>query len=129
MVGELFHRDESEGASVGVAAGAMEASGMKIKIWRYDLALTHTWTIASSLASGGKNFYATVFVELTNDGGLTGVGESAPSSRVDENAYSVESFLRKVDPQGLDLLQKRFHGIGVLIVAQRRRAFANSGQS
>jgi len=41
MVGELFHRDESEGASVGVAAGAMEASGMKIKIWRYDLALTH----------------------------------------------------------------------------------------
>ncbi|HEY6226973.1 MAG TPA: dipeptide epimerase [Verrucomicrobiae bacterium] len=74
---------------------------MKIKIWRYDLALTHTWTIASSLASGGKNFYATVFVELTNDGGLTGVGESAPSSRYDENADSVETFLKKVDPQRL----------------------------
>src|ERR1051325_10567766 len=101
MVGELFHRDESEGASVGVAAGAMEASGMKIKIWRYDLALTHTWTIASSLASGGKNFYPTVFVELDDEAGLTGIGESAPSSRYDENADSVEAFLKKVDANRL----------------------------
>lgn len=73
---------------------------MKIKIWRYDLALTHTWTIASSLASGGKNFYATVFVELSDEG-LTGIGESAPSSRYDENADSVQAFLNKVDPQRL----------------------------
>lgn len=74
---------------------------MKIKIWRYDLALTHTWTIASSLASGGKNFYPTVFVELSNSDGLVGIGESAPSSRYDENADSVETFLKKVDPSRL----------------------------
>ena len=79
----------------------MEASGMKINIWRYDLALTHTWTIASSLGSGGKNVYETVFVELTDRDGLSGVGESAPSTRYNENAQSVEAFLRKVDPTRL----------------------------
>jgi L-Ala-D/L-Glu epimerase len=73
---------------------------MKIKIWRFDLALTHTWTIASSLASGGKNTYGTVFVELA-DGELSGIGESAPSSRYDENVDTVEAFLRKVDPTRL----------------------------
>src|SRR5215212_10091412 len=79
----------------------MEASGMNINIWRYDLALTHTWTIASSLGSSGKNVYETVFVELTNRDGLSGVGESAPSTRYNENAQSVEAFLRKVDPTRL----------------------------
>jgi len=79
----------------------MEAGRVKIKISRYDLALTHTWTIASSLASGGKNFYATVFVELADGNGFTGIGESAPSSRYDENADSVEAFLKKVDAQRL----------------------------
>jgi L-alanine-DL-glutamate epimerase-like enolase superfamily enzyme len=74
---------------------------MKIEIWRYDLALTHTWTIASSLASGGKNIYKTVFVQLTNADGLTGIGESAPSSRYDETADTVEAFLRRVDPNSL----------------------------
>jgi L-Ala-D/L-Glu epimerase len=73
---------------------------MKIKVWRYDLALTHTWTIASSLASGGKNTYGTVFVEL-EEGGLKGIGESAPSSRYDENVDTVEAFLRKVDAERL----------------------------
>jgi L-alanine-DL-glutamate epimerase-like enolase superfamily enzyme len=74
---------------------------MKIKISRFDLALTHTWTIASSLASGGKNFYPSVFVELTDRDGLSGIGESAPSSRYDEIADTVETFLRKVDPNRL----------------------------
>jgi L-alanine-DL-glutamate epimerase-like enolase superfamily enzyme len=73
---------------------------MKIKIWRFDLTLTHTWTIASSLASGGKNTYGTVFVELEEDE-LKGIGESAPSSRYDENVDTVEAFLRKVDPERL----------------------------
>ena len=71
---------------------------MKIKIWQYDLALAHTWTIASSLASGGKNTYGTVFVELTDADGLTGIGESAPSSRYAENVETVQRFLHMVDP-------------------------------
>jgi L-Ala-D/L-Glu epimerase len=73
---------------------------MKIEIWRYDLALTHRWTIASSLkpdGSGGKDVYKTVFVELTDKDGLKGLGESAPSTRYHENADSSEAFLRKVD--------------------------------
>jgi L-alanine-DL-glutamate epimerase-like enolase superfamily enzyme len=74
---------------------------MKINVSRFDLALTHTWTIASSLASGGKNFYPSVFVELTDRDGLSGIGESAPSSRYDETADTVETFLRKVDPNRL----------------------------
>lgn len=77
---------------------------MKLEISRYDLALTHKWTIASSLkpdGSGGKSVYPTVFARLTSNG-LSGIGESAPSSRYHENADSVESFLRKVDASRLD---------------------------
>src|SRR5215204_1984325 len=54
---------------------------MKLDIWRFDLALTHTWTIASSLkpdGSGGKTTYGTVFAELTDATGLVAIGESAP---------------------------------------------------
>ena len=74
---------------------------MTMEIWRYDLVLTHTWTIASSLASGGKNIYKTVFVSLSSSDCPRAVGESAPSSRYDETADTVESFLRKVDPNRL----------------------------
>src|SRR5688500_7148702 len=73
---------------------------MKLKISRYDLALTHTWTIASSLkpdGSGGKTVYESVFAELTAADGTNGIGESAPSTRYNENADTVEAFLRKVD--------------------------------
>lgn len=78
---------------------------MKLEISRYDLALTHKWTIASSLkpdGTGGKSVYPTVFALLADDSGLSGVGESAPSSRYHENADSVEAFLRKVDASRLD---------------------------
>jgi L-Ala-D/L-Glu epimerase len=77
---------------------------MKINIWRYDLALTHKWTIASSLqpdGSGGKTTYGTVFAELTSDDGTVGIGESAPSTRYLENTDTVEAFLRLVDPKKL----------------------------
>jgi L-alanine-DL-glutamate epimerase-like enolase superfamily enzyme len=77
---------------------------MKIDIWRYDLALTHKWTIASSLkpdGSGGKTKGGVVFVELTGSGGLKGIGESAPSTRYHETADSSEAFLRNVDADKL----------------------------
>src|SRR6185436_6814278 len=74
---------------------------MKLEISRFDLALTHTWTIASSLGSGGKNIYKTVFAELASPDGTTGIGESAPSSRYHETADTVEVFLRKVNPKRL----------------------------
>lgn len=77
---------------------------MKIDIRRFDLALTHVWTIASSLkpdGSGGKTVYPIVFAELTDADGATGIGESAPSTRYKENADTVEAFLRKVDANQL----------------------------
>lgn len=78
---------------------------MKLEIVRFDLALTHVWTIASSLkpdGSGGKTVYPTVFAILTDADGIVGIGESAPSSRYKENADTVEAFLRKVDASKLD---------------------------
>jgi len=75
-----------------------------MEIWRYDLALTHRWTIASNFkadGTGGKDVYKTVFVELTAPDGTKAVGESAPSSRYAESADTVEAFLRKVDPNRL----------------------------
>jgi L-Ala-D/L-Glu epimerase len=77
---------------------------MKLEIWRFDLALTHKWTIASSLkpdGSGGKTTYGTVFAQLTTADGLQAIGESAPSTRYQENVDTVEAFLRKVDPTKL----------------------------
>ncbi len=77
---------------------------MKLDLWRYDLALTHRWTIASNFkadGTGGKDVYKTVFAELTDSDGIKGVGESAPSSRYHETADSSEEFLRKVDPARL----------------------------
>jgi L-alanine-DL-glutamate epimerase-like enolase superfamily enzyme len=77
---------------------------MKLEISRFDLALAHTWTIASSLkpdGSGGKTTYGTVFVELTDSNGLKAIGESAPSTRYQENVDSVEAYLRKIDPNKL----------------------------
>ncbi len=76
---------------------------MKLTLSRYDLALTHRWTIASSLTdgTGGKTVYPIVFAELATSDGLTGIGESAPSSRYAENAETVEAFLSKIDPTQL----------------------------
>jgi L-Ala-D/L-Glu epimerase len=77
---------------------------MKLDIWRYDLALTHRWAISSSLkpdGTGGKDIYKTVFAELTAPDGTKGIGESAPSSRYNENADTSEAFLRKVDASRL----------------------------
>ena len=77
---------------------------MKLEIWRFDLALTHTWTIASSLkpdGSGGKTTYGTVFAQLSDSNGLIAIGESAPSTRYHEDVGTVEAFLRKVDPSKL----------------------------
>src|SRR4051794_21449708 len=74
---------------------------MKMEIWRYDLELTHTWTIATSLAKGGANAYTNIFVNLSSDEAPPAVGEAANATRYDENTETIETFLRKVDPQNL----------------------------
>jgi L-alanine-DL-glutamate epimerase-like enolase superfamily enzyme len=74
---------------------------MKLTFRRFDLHLVDTWRISSQQGvTQGKDFYPVVFVELESEG-LSGIGEGAPSSRYNESADTVESFLRKVEPTRL----------------------------
>ena len=77
---------------------------MKLRIWRYDLRLTHRWAIARALGpdgQGGADTYPVVFVELKDRDGLLGLGEAAPSTRYDETPESVTAFLERVNPYQL----------------------------
>jgi L-Ala-D/L-Glu epimerase len=72
-------------------------SPVKLKFWRKDLQLAHTWTIAR----GSTNTFQVGLVELTDPDGTTGLGEGSPSPRYDESVDTVESFCRRVDPAQL----------------------------
>ena len=72
---------------------------MKLKFRRFDLQLAHRWAIASQLGpggGGGTDTFKVVFVELTDDDGVTGLGEAAPSSRYQESADGAFAFLEHV---------------------------------
>ena len=71
---------------------------MQSRIWRAHLKLTHTWRIARG--DGTRDFPVVLF-ELTDADGRTGIGESAPIARYDENVDTVEAFLRRVDAHNL----------------------------
>lgn len=66
---------------------------MKLKFWRQELHLTHTWTIAR----GSEDVAPVVLVELSDDKGLTGLGEASPIHRYNESVDTVETFCRKVN--------------------------------
>jgi L-alanine-DL-glutamate epimerase-like enolase superfamily enzyme len=68
------------------------------RIWRFELKPTHPWRIARG---DNTTSFPIVFFELTNDNGLSGIGESAPISRYDESVDTVEAFLRRVEPATL----------------------------
>jgi L-alanine-DL-glutamate epimerase-like enolase superfamily enzyme len=71
---------------------------------RFDLKLAHRWAIASSVrpgGSGGTEVYKVVFAELTDEDGITGIGEAAPASRYEENADAALAFLEQVDARRL----------------------------
>jgi len=74
---------------------------MKLSFRRFDLRLTHRWTVASSLAQGGKDTYPAVFVELSDADGVMGLGEAAPTSRYNETAQTSAEFLERVDASRL----------------------------
>lgn len=74
---------------------------MELTYRRFDLRLTHRWTVASSLATGGKSIYPAVFVELKDADGVLGRGEAAPSNRYLETADTSLAFLSKVDASRL----------------------------
>ncbi len=66
---------------------------MKLRFWRKELQLAHTWTIAR----GSADVYPVGLVELTDAAGTTGLGEASPSARYHESVATVEAFCRKVD--------------------------------
>lgn len=71
---------------------------VKLNFRRFDLPLTHPWTIARGKATTSS---PVVVVELTSADGTIGLGEAAPTARYKESAESVEAFCKKVDPRGL----------------------------
>ena len=77
---------------------------MKLSFRRFDLALTHSWAIATDVSAGqvsGKNTYPVVFVDLQDSAGRNGVGEGAPSSQYQESWETVFHFLQRVDSNRL----------------------------
>jgi len=70
---------------------------VKLKFWRQELHLTHTWTIAR----GSEDVAPVVLVELSDTNGTSGIGEASPIIRYHESVDTVEDFCRKVDPARL----------------------------
>jgi L-alanine-DL-glutamate epimerase-like enolase superfamily enzyme len=66
---------------------------VKLKFWRQELHLTHTWTIAR----GSEDVAPVVLVELSDEKGTTGLGEASPIQRYRESVDTVAAFCRKVD--------------------------------
>ena len=66
---------------------------MKLKFWRQDLRLAHTWTIARA----STNISPVVLLELSASDGTVGLGEASPIARYHESTDTVEEFCARVD--------------------------------
>lgn len=73
-------------------------SGVKLNYRLVELHLAHKWQIARTT---GTNTSLVVVVELGDDAGTWGLGESAPIKRYDEDVDTVRAFLAKVNPARL----------------------------
>jgi L-Ala-D/L-Glu epimerase / N-acetyl-D-glutamate racemase len=69
-------------------------SPVKLKILPRQLQLAHSWKIAGRQ---GSKLHEVVIVELTDDNGVTGIGEAAPSAVYGETPQAVADFYRRVD--------------------------------
>ncbi len=78
-----------------------QGGGMRLEVWPRDLHLVHPWAVAGS-RPGGRTVSPTVLVRLSDGHGVTGLGESAPSTRYGETRETSLGFLRSVDPDRLD---------------------------
>ena len=66
---------------------------MKLKFWRKDLQLAHTWTIARA----SVNVSPVVLLELAAPDGTTGLGEASPIARYHESTDTVAEYCARVD--------------------------------
>ncbi len=76
---------------------------MKLTFRPFELHLAQPWTIARTLTPGGnpESSRTVIFVELKDEQGLIGRGETSPSKRYDETPETVLSFLAQVNPAEL----------------------------
>ena len=66
---------------------------VKLKSWRFELILTHTWTIARTQdqpGGAGAKSAEVLLVQLTDATGTSGLGEAAPILRYNETVESAE---------------------------------------
>jgi len=78
---------------------------MKLKYWSYDLHLAHRWLIAG-IKTGNSQVHQVVMVELTDDDGITGLGEAAPPRKYGESPARALGFC-----SGVDARQLSFHDV------------------
>lgn len=71
---------------------------MTLTIRSFDLALVHPWKIARG---SGSDTSPVLLIELRDAAGVSGLGESAPSSRYGESVTSGAAFLAQVDARRL----------------------------
>ncbi|MCX6894498.1 MAG: dipeptide epimerase [Verrucomicrobia bacterium] len=74
---------------------------MQLKFHRHDLPLVNAWAIAGGVV---KHVHLVVFVELTDNDGMVGIGEASPSRRYHETVESAQKFFAKVDAARLSFL-------------------------
>lgn len=75
---------------------------MQLDATRLNLALRHSWAIATDVGrGGGKSVYPVVVVQLRDAEGRSGLGEASPSSQYGESHETVSAFLSRVDPARL----------------------------
>jgi L-alanine-DL-glutamate epimerase-like enolase superfamily enzyme len=74
---------------------------VKLDFRPFDLHLSHTWTIATSVKTGGGADVEQVVLARLTDKDVVGLGEAPCSPRYSETVASMQSFLRRVDPAKL----------------------------
>ena len=71
---------------------------MKLAFVPFNLRLSHPWTIASDIGSGGGAETAPVVLVRLTEPPVTGLGEAPTSNRYSETPDSIQAFLRAVNP-------------------------------
>jgi L-alanine-DL-glutamate epimerase-like enolase superfamily enzyme len=103
----LFSRNDralDDAPGLRAPSNSTTLSQVKLKSWRFELILKHTWTIARTQdqpGGAGAKSAEVLLVQLTDDGGVNGLGEAAPILRYNETVESTEGFLKRVDPNRL----------------------------
>jgi L-alanine-DL-glutamate epimerase-like enolase superfamily enzyme len=70
---------------------------MNLRFWTTELKMAHAWKIARGLDAPGATTTVTALVELSDSDGVSGLGESSPTSRYKESVASSLTFFARID--------------------------------